>query len=183
MIEEAQEIVAEEIRELHRTAYFVMMGYQQWFDVRAIAPDCLSPYRLWSQTDEARMEYSTVDMLDNSRVRWLESHSDRPNRWYGLTQHIFGIYPGMSGDTSNVYRLDYLAYPGVLADDSQHPEYDESVHDTLVLYGVYDGLIRRWDIARAQDIFSQFVQSFADRSFATDMRRMNHSIQRLNNGL
>jgi hypothetical protein len=179
VIDEAQEILAEEVRDLHRTCYFPMRGGQSWFDIRACAPDICAPYRLWSQTDERRLEYTSIDSMDTNRVRWLETLSERPTRWYGVTHDVFGIYPSLAGDASDVMRLDYLAWPKELDDDSRSPEFDGSLHDTLVLYGVYDGLLRRWDILRATDIFTQFVGHFTDRAFATEIKRYNHGFQRM----
>lgn len=179
VIQEALEILSEEVRELHRTCYFPMRGGQSWFNIRACSADISVPYRLWSQTDERRLEYTTIDAMDTNRVRWLETLADRPTRWYGVTQDVFGIYPALAGDASDVMRLDYLAWPRELDHDNASPEFDESLHDTLVLYGVYDGLLRRWDISRASDIFTQFVQHFTDRAFATEIRRYNHGFQRM----
>ena len=57
-------------------------------------------------------------------------------------------------------KLDYFAWPRTLLDDSDEPEFREADHDAIVLYGVYDGLMKRWDVARAMELFNRFVDAW-----------------------
>ena len=44
--------------------------------------------------------------------------------------------------------------------DTESPEWPQADHESLVLYGVYQGMLKRWDVARATVALSKFMEAF-----------------------
>ena len=173
VIQEAMEIIAEEITDLKREAFVPLRKGKWLYTTREIAEDCMTPFRVWSQNDEERLDVITMQQLDDHRERWMEVTTERPDWWFPVSFDCFGVWPTPSNG-GNILRINYLAWPETLLDDSDEPEFREAEQDLIVLYGMYDGLIRQWEPERALDIFSTFAQSFKDQQFKTATRKFQH---------
>ena len=172
VIQEAMEVIAEEVMDLKKQAFVVIEPGRMWYTLSEIAPDCMTPLRVWSEADETRLDVITMKELDDHRERWMEVFTDRPDWWYPISFDAFGIWPGPTSG-GGVLRIDYVAWPETLLDDNDEPIFREPEQDLVVLYGMYDGLIRQWEPERALDIFVQFVSAWRDQDFKNATRRFH----------
>jgi hypothetical protein len=173
VISEAFEIIAEEVTDLRKEAFITIRPGRYLYTLADIGPDVMTPFRVWSETDERRLDVITMTQLDDFRERWLEVTSDRPEWWYPFSHDTFGIFPSPTLG-GGILRVDYLAWPTALVDDNDRPVFKENEQDLAILYGLYDGLIRQWEHERAVDVFVQFINSFRDSKFKNATRRFQH---------
>ena len=175
IIDEAAEIISEEVTQIRRTAYLPRRRGVSWYNIFDFAPDLMTIYRVWLPDDETRLEYISMRRLDALRQKWMQVSSDSPDFWYSVSWDTMGIYPTPTTG-EDFLRVDYLAWPPEMVDDNDEPEFDEEIQDAMVLYGVYDGLMKHWDITRALDYFGQFVDMFTDKAYATTVRRFSRGV-------
>jgi hypothetical protein len=169
VIDEASEIIAEEVSQLKRTAYIPRRNGTFLYSLESIAPNIMSPYRVWLSEDDTRLQFITMRQLDNYRQQWWEVTSDSPDWWFPAGWNAFGVWPGTA--TGGGYlRVDYLSWPDPLLDDLEEPEYTEYIHDAFILYGIYDGLLKQWNVPQSADYFTQFVQLWTDRKFYNETK-------------
>ena len=171
VLTEALEIVAEEVRAWRRTLIVPKRPGTHWYDLGALAPDMMSPYRIWDAEHEVRLEPITMVRLDAYRQRWLTVQSDYPQYWYPVSWGRYGIWPG-TAHGGGTFRIDYLAWPPPLLDDGDEPETPEADHDHYVLYGVYLGLLQQNEVARGLERFTQFVSQWTDAQARNEVRRL-----------
>ena len=178
VIQDGQEVLAEEVEALKRTAYVVKHDGMRLVNLASIADDVMSPYRIWDNENK-RLQVTTMQRLDKRRQRWLEVTGDRPDSWYPVSWALFGIYPAQA-DGGGWLRIDYLGWPTPLVDDGDEPETLDADHDPLVLYGIYYGLMKQWDALRAMDYFTQFIARFTDAEYRNGIERMQSRLWRRN---
>jgi len=172
-IQEAMEIIAEEIATLRQQALIVAKPGRHWFTTYEVSDVCMTPIRVWSHGTGQRLLPITMLQLEQHYSHWITVTADRPQWWYPLSHDAFGIWPGtVEGGT--VLRVDFLAWPETLAADSDEPIIDEVTQDLVILYGEYDGLIRQWEFERAMDLFTRFAQHYLDTKFRSETRRFQH---------
>lgn len=177
LITEAQEVLAEEARALRRTAYIPRTPHGQFYTIHGIADDVMVPFRLWLPDKEHRLRPLTMGRIDKQRQRWLDVTGNQAEYWFPVSWDAFGIYPPPT--TGGGYlQVDYLAWPPAMLDDDEEPQSPEPDHDMLVLYGVYMGLIRQWDIVRATEMLGRFVAGWLDAQARQDVRRMHARFER-----
>ena len=153
-IDEAMEVMVEEAGAIKRTAFLALQPATTFYWLTAIAPDVMSPWRIWSLVTEQRLTAVSMRQLDHVDRRWLETHKN-PEVWFPVSWDLFGIWPTPS-EGGGVLRVDYLAWPRALLDDRDEPEFQVSDTEAIVDYGIYTGLISRWDAARALQFWAQF---------------------------
>lgn len=156
LIDEGSEILAEELSGIKRTALTALRPGSTYYATRGIAPDLMVPYRVWVPSLNRRLTATTPGQLDAYHERWLTVTGD-PEYWFPMGWDWFGIFPHASAG-GGVLRVDYLAWPRTLLDDSDEPEFLGADHDALTIYGVYSGLLKRWDIQQAQYVFAMFLE-------------------------
>lgn len=158
VIAEASEVLAEEAKAIKRTAFVGRQAGASYYFTRGVAPDLMAIYRVWLPDLNRRLIAVGISELDGQNETWPTVHGD-PEYWFPVSWDCFGIYPkpAASGGTM---RLDYFAWPRTLLDDSDEPEFRESDHDALVLYGIYDGLMKMWSAPRALELFNLFLDSW-----------------------
>ena len=161
-ITDGQEILAEEMAAIKRTLIVPRRAGTTYYNTRGLATDIMVPYRIWDVSNKRRLEAHTLNELDAHQERWVDTTGD-PWWWFPLTWDTFGIYPRPT-QAGGVLEIDYLAWPRELLDDSDTPETNNSDHDGLVLFGVYEGLLKKWDIQRAIQFFSKFIEAWGDSS-------------------
>lgn len=159
LIDEGQEILAEEAGAIKRTAFQALKDGTTYYYTRGIAPDIMAPYRIWLTHLGRRLTTVSLSELDKRNERWVDVNGE-PEYWFPVSWDLFGIYPHPATG-GGVMRMDYLAWPRSLLDDSDEPEYRRADHDALVLYGIYDGLMKRWDVAKATEMFNLFMERWA----------------------
>ncbi len=173
-IEDGQEILSEEVAAIRRELVVPKRSGATYYNTRGLATDLMVPYRIWDTLEKRKLEAKTIGELDNHDERWIDTTGD-PWCWFGLTWDVFGIYP-RPATGGGTLTIDYLAWPRVLLDDADEPEFMNSDHDGLVLYGVYEGLIKQWDIQRGTQIFSKFVANWGDSAARHGARAMERRV-------
>ena len=170
VIQDGMEVLAEEAAAIKRTAFVTCKDGTQYYSTRGTAQDMLIPYRLWVPTLSRRLRATTVDQLDAYHETWETVQND-PEFWFPMGWDWFGVWPHPATG-GLLLHVDYLAWPRALLDDSDGPEFPESDHDALVLYGVYDGLLKRWDVPQATVLFSLFMEKFGKAVAKSGMRTL-----------
>ncbi len=156
VIGEALEIIAEESASVKRTAFVPFRDGTTYYSLRGIASDVMSIYRVWDETNSQRLTPVTERDLDTHNERWVDV-TGNPENWFAVSWDLFGIYPRPAAG-GGIMRVDYVAWPRTLLDDSDEPELFLGDHESLVEYGIYDGLLKRWDFRRAMEAVSPFAQ-------------------------
>lgn len=170
VIDEASEVLSEEAAALKRTALTVLRPGTTYYATRGIAPDLMVPVRLWLPSENRRLIATTAGQLDAFHERW-ETVEGTPQNWFPMAWDWFGVFPHPA-EGGGILRVDYLAWQRSLFDDSDSPEFPDADHDGLVLYGIYDGLLKRWDVAQATIIFNQFLEYFGLAQAKSGTRQM-----------
>lgn len=180
LIDEAMEVVSEEVRYLRRTGYVALRTGCMLYNTLAIDPNCYSPTRVWLMDDEEPLRYTTIGELSANENRWLEYTAERPHHWFPVDHMTFGIYPRVTTSTE-VLRVDYYAWPAPVLDDYAVLPFDDATCDAIIQYVVYSGLMKRWDIARAGDIYGEFAGLFQDAVYRKEARRFQYALnERMN---
>ena len=164
VINEAQEALAEEAHSIHRTALIALRPGTHFYATRSIAADMMAPYRLWVQDTSRRLTAVSLDQLDRYHERWLDV-TGIPEVWVPVSWDWLAVYPGTSTG-GGVLRVDYIAWPRDLDADDDISEIYESDQETLVFYGIYQGLLKRWDVDIAMEAYGRFI----DRLHGTKAR-------------
>jgi len=183
LIDEAMEVLSEEVRYQKKTGYVPLRTGCQLYHTLSIDPLCLSPTRVYLMDYEEPLRYTTVLNLSLHENRWMEHTAERPHHWFSLDHQTFGIYPRVTESSGEVLRVDYYTWANPAPSDNAVLPYDDAMLDAVVQYVVYSGLMKRWDIARASDVFADFGSFFQDATFRKEVRRYNYALlQRLGHG-
>lgn len=158
LIAEASEVLAEEAKAIRRTAFVARQAGATYYFTRGIAPDLMAAYRVWLPDFDRRLTAVSIAELDGQHETWPTVTGD-PEYWFPVSWDCFGIYPHPAAG-GGLLRVDYLAWPRTLLDDDDEPEFREADQDSLVMYGIYDGLMKKWDTARAVELFGRFIDQW-----------------------
>lgn len=147
LIDEGLEVLAEDTMAINRTAVVpvrqgAFLYYLPWID-----PDAMAIRRVWYQNDQSRLTAVTMSQLDGFHQRWL-TVTGTPEVWFPVSWDIFGVWP-IPATAGDVLRVAYSAWPRALQDDSDEPELPEATQDAVVLYGQYQGILKKWDAEQA----------------------------------
>lgn len=155
VIGEASEVLAEEAKAIRRTAFVARAAGAIYYFLRGAAPDIMAITRIWLPDLNKRLTAVSIAELDAQNSTWATA-TGTPEYWFPVSWDCFGIYPHPA-QGGGLLRLDYLAWPRALQDDGDEPEFREADQDSLVLYGLYDGLMKKWDAPRALEMFNRFM--------------------------
>lgn len=158
VIDEASEVLAEEAKAIRRTAFVGKQPGTTYYFTRGIASDVMAITRLWLPDQDKRLIPCSLSELDAQNEQW-PTVTGEPEYWFPVSWDCFGIYPHPTTG-GGVIRVDYLAWPRPLLDDDDEPEFREADHDSLVIYGVYDALLKQWNAPRAMELFARFMQQW-----------------------
>lgn len=156
IINEGMEILSEEVHAIKRTAFFALKPGTQYYYTRGIANDMMIPYRMWLPSLNRKLVAIAPGDLDMQRERWART-TGIPNYWFSVSWDLIGLYPSTTAG-GGLIHCDYLAWPRNLMDDSDEPEFLLADQDSLVLYGVYDAMVKEWDVEGGLAMFSQFIE-------------------------
>jgi len=170
-INEGMEILAEEANAIKRTAFTALRPATTYYYTQGIATDMMAPYRIWLTHLDRRLVAISMADLDARRERWIRTSGD-PEYWFSISWNLFGIYPAPASG-GGVMRIDYLAWPRPMLDDSDEPEFLLADRDSLVLYGVYDGLLKMLDFSRAMLVFSEFIDLLSNAMVRHGLAKMD----------
>ena len=170
IINEAAEVLAEEASSVKRTALTALRPGTIFYYTYGIADDMMVPYRLWLPDEDIRLTVASLREVDDHHEQWM-TVTGKPRWWIPISWNLFGLYPH-PGEGGGTLRVDYLAWPRAMDYDSDEPEYQDADHDALVLYGVYDGLMKQWNVQRGLQIFSLFVDRWVDAMARNEVKRI-----------
>lgn len=165
LIDEAAEVVCEESPAIKRTVFIPIRPGHGYYRLSALGATMMAPWRIYHHTRDQRLGVVSMSELDERHQTWPTVTGD-PWHWFPVSWDVFGIWP-RPATGGGVLRVDCLAWPRPLDDDSDEPELLGADHDALVLYGVYEGQCKRWDALSAVQTWSLFMQRVgksADRS-------------------
>jgi hypothetical protein len=169
VLQDGQEILAEEVQALRRTVFVPWRQGAMLFSLGSIAADCMAITRVWRSDTHERLEATTLLALGPEP--WMVQSGPQPRQWFPVGWHAFGVHPHV-GDGSGSFEVDYLAWPTPLLDAGDEPEFPEPDQDALVSYGVYVGLLKQWDWGRAHDLWQQFVARWSDAQARSGSRQL-----------
>ena len=172
-IEEALEVLAEEVSDIRRTVYIPRRDGALLYSIHSIADDIMSPFRVTLDDEDSRLTYILMDELDRFREGWMDDTGDSPDFWFPVSWDTFGVWP-RAATADGYLRVEYLAWPDQLIDDLDEPEFGREAHDAAVLFGIAEGLLHQWDTARALDYWQQFVALWRDRKGRAETHRFSH---------
>jgi len=155
-IHEAAEVLAEEARSIRRSVVFARQPGTTYYSTRALASDVMAITRLWVPDLNRRLTAVSIAELDAQHETWQTVAGD-PEYWFPVSWDLLGVYPHTSTG-GGVFRADYLAWPRTLLDDDDESEFRLADQDSLVLYGIYDGLMKQWNVQRAVQLFARFIE-------------------------
>ena len=158
VIQEASEVLAEEARCIRRNVYFARQPGTTYYSTRVIATDVMAITRLWLSDLDRRLVAVSIAELDAHHETWQTVTGD-PEYWFPVSWDTFGVYPH-TATGSGLFKADYLAWPRELLDDEDESEFRLADQDSLVMYGVYDGLMKQWNHQRASQIFARFIEQW-----------------------
>ncbi len=158
VIDEASEILAEEAKAIRRSAFVARQAGATYYSTRAVAADVMAITRIWMPDENKRLTAVSIQELDGQNETWPLATGD-PEYWFPVSWDCFGVYPHPATG-GGLLRVDYVAWPRALLDDDDEPEFREADHDSLVMYGLYDGLLKHWDVPRAVEMFTRFMEQW-----------------------
>jgi hypothetical protein len=144
---EAIEVLSEDSRAIRRTAILPMRPGMGFVYTPSIAPDIMTPTRIWDHTRSRKLTAVSMSDLDDHQERWMQTPGV-PEVWFPVSWDIFGIYPSPTA-AGGALRVDYIAWPRALMDDDDQSELPNATEDALVLYGQFMGILKKWDTENA----------------------------------
>lgn len=169
VITEATEILAEEVEAVRRTVFVPLQEGVTYFYTPALASDMMTPVRLWNPDTNRRLKAVSLRELDEFRNDW-ESVTGNPDAWAPLSWDCFAIFPHPAS-AGGILRVDYLAWPRELLDDSDELESPESAHDAVVLYGIYDGMLKRQNVKEGVEVLNRFTEIWEQNVATSGIKR------------
>ena len=169
VLQDGQELLAEEVQALRKTVFVPRRTGALFYSLASVADDVMAITRIWLRDLHERLEPTTLPALGHRD--WMQWPSTRPYVWFPVSWHAFGVYPHQTTG-QGVFEVDYLAWPPALLDDADEPAFPEPDQESLVVYGIYAGLIKQWDLIRATDYFQQFVARWSDAQARNGLREL-----------
>lgn len=157
LLDEALEVIAEETLAIRRTALIEVRPGTIFYPTRAVAADCLLPYRLWLHHLGYRLTPTSMPELDQRHRTWPTVTGD-PTHWFPVSWDLFGIWPG-GASGGGVVRVDYFAWPTAMQHDDEEPELPLADHDVLVAYAAHEIFLKRWDIPMGVGAWRTFAKA------------------------
>ena len=170
LIDEASEFVQAETRGVRRSSFLPLRDSTTFYSLRNVASDVMLPYRIWSHANNSKLIVTSMEELDQFQQRWLDTTGD-PEMWFSVSWDVIGVYPRPSSN-GGVLRIDYFAWPEQLTDDAGIPE--STTQDSIVLYGTYLGLLKQWDVGKAQVAFKRLQSSAIFDKAKSGILRIGH---------
>lgn len=168
LIQEAQEVLAEEVEALTRVLYIPERLGAMFYHLQALPGQVMTPWRLWTRNRQHRLWPLSMLELDSHYERWLTVTGD-PEWWFLLSWDCIGVWPPPTTG-GGVFELDAFVWPTPLPDDWSEPELADPDHDILLDYVLMEGQVKQWDIARALEIGLPLFQRAKDSQARNSLR-------------
>lgn len=140
-IAEGLDVLAEEAPFVKRIFSIPRRAGVQVYQLPGIGPRILAPYRVWLPDLHRRLNAMTLADLDGRHERWM-TVPGQPWWWYPLSWESFGVWP--APDASGTMEVNCYCWADPLQDDEDEPEFQASLTETLVDYGVALGFLKQW---------------------------------------
>ena len=150
LLEEAQEVLAEETEALTRVLYIPARAGCMLYALAALHTRLMTPWRLWTRNRQHRLWPNSMTELDGHYERWL-TVTGEPEWWFLLSWDCIGVWPPPTTG-GGIMELDCLVWPTPMQDDADEPETPDPDHDVLVAYVEQEGQVKQWDVARALEL-------------------------------
>lgn len=175
VLDEACDILAEETEALKRRYFLARPPGVLLHSLHAWGTRLMSPYRMYAPAWRRRLQAVTTAELDRrSRVWWVEQ--GEPQVFCSLSWDTLLIWPAAHSG-GEIVEIDLLVWPDALLDDGDRPEWPEADHDGLILWGMYETFLKRWELDRAQVVLAQFMQALERSRGRGGSRRIDAGIQ------
>jgi hypothetical protein len=158
LIDEAQAFLAEDVEALTRSYLLPQRQGALLYNLRGLSQQVMRPYRVWSDTQTARLRQISMRELDASLPRWLDTRGT-PEYWFSLSWETFGVWPVPAQDGGTL-RVESLIWPEPLPDDTSELPWSLATQDALIPYVLCAGALKEQDVARALD-YETHALSFA----------------------
>lgn len=167
LITEGSELLAEEAKLVKRSVTVTVRDGTSYYQTRSLAPDIMAITRLTLPDNRIRLRAISPSEIDAFNMTW-ETTTGVPRWWAPIDWDTFAVFPhAVTGGP--LMCVDYLAWPRPLLDDTDSPEYQEDEQDAVILYGVYAGLMKRWDVGRALSLWGGFMECAGKSRASTGM--------------
>lgn len=170
VIDECQEVLADETEALQRTVYVPMRPGIMHYPLRGFGPRAMTPWRLWTRQRQHRLWPTSMTELDGHYERWLEVQGD-PEWWFLLSWDLLGVWP-VPASGGGVLEVECLVWPAPLIHDDASPAFPDAQHETLVESVVVEGQLKQWDVARALELALPLQARYKDARAASGLRRV-----------
>lgn len=150
LLQEAQEVLAEEVEALTRTLYLPERPGAMFYHLKGMGAQIMTPWRLWTRNRQHRLWPISMRELDGHYERWL-TVTGEPEWWFLLSWDVIGLWPAPTAG-GGIFELDCFIWPDALLDDTDEPEFPDPDHDWLVQYMEMEGQAKQWDTARVLEI-------------------------------
>lgn len=168
LLNEAQEVLAEEVEALTRTVYIPERPGVMFYSLRGVGVECMTPWRLWTRNRQHRLWPISMTEMDGHYERWL-TVTGQPEWWGLLSWDTIFVWPAPTTG-GGVFELDCFIWPEAFADDTSEPETADPDHDWLLDYVLMEGQVKQWDAARALDIGQTLFQRAKDSQARAGLR-------------
>lgn len=155
LIDEAAEFIVAETHSIHRTVHVPIRPGGQYLYLPALAPDFMQATRIFNNSLNVRLSTTSIDNLSQFHQRW-PTVTGNPEFWFTVSWDIIGLFP-RPVEGGGILRIDYLAWPRSLNDDSDIPELQSASHDAYHLFGAYMGELKKWDPQGARVIWERLA--------------------------
>lgn len=172
LIDEGIEFLVGETKAIRRTVLVPWREGAVFYSTRSVADDMLFPYRIWNHVNSSRLTVTDFHSLDQFHERWITVNGD-PQFWFSVSWDMFGVWPWPS-EAGGVFRVDYLAWPRALLDDSDQPELIEAANEAVMLYGQYMGALKQWDAVAAMTRFQELQKHTVLEKAKSGIQRVRH---------
>lgn len=174
LIDEVQILLSAETKPIHRSVFVPIRDGGQFLYLPALAPDFMMATRVFSQSRNERLSTTSIDNLSSFHQKWPTVTGD-PEFWFTVSWDIIGLFPRPTSG-GGVLRIDYVAWPRELNDDSDSPEIAQASHDLIVLFGHYFGELKKWNAISASNVFLKIKQHMSLSDGRSNVGKIVHRI-------
>ena len=168
LLEEAQEVLAEEVEALTRVLYIPQRAGCMFYALEALQARLMTPWRLWTRRRQHRLWPTSLTELDGHYERWL-TVTGEPEWWFLLSWDCLGVWPAPQAG-GGLMELDCFVWPTPPSNDSDEPETPDPDHDVLVSYIEMEGHVKQWDVSRALELGLEVLASARDARARSGLR-------------
>lgn len=156
LIDEAQEVVAEELQSGQRTGLIPLEAGETFFSTLRLPFPVMVPRRLWTPINDRRLVATSMEELDHQHQDWRSDVGD-PEAWFPVDWQTFGIWP-KSASGGGLIKVTCIVWPDSMEADSDEPDLSGIDEDAIVLYAQYDALLKYYDLNQAGQVLNELLR-------------------------